>query len=612
MSPIPPASQRGPTPSDLPARLLLGALAVAAFLPSLANGFVYDDEQYVLRNALTASWSGANLRAILSGPYFGNYHPLHLLLILAERTLFGLHPAPWHAVSLLLHAANTLLLASLLPRFGLPRPVALAGAAIFALHPVQAESVAWISEQKSLLSLLFTLLSLGAYLRARSSGAKAPLALALGAFAAALGAKVAAIGLVPVLFVLETLPQASLGPARGRALGRLLPFVALAGVWCNFAIGAHGRAGFIHPYPGGSLPTALLSIAPVLVAYAKNLLWPVHLSAAYDLPPASDMAPLELAAAWALVLMALLAVSRAAWTRRSGALGVGLVWVAGFLLPVLNLVPIGTLMNDRYLYAPLCALGPMLAAGGAAVIGVARDRSARVPAPAGALLVAALLALIAGASAVRSGVWRDEERIWTDATIKSPRSAHARYNLGTLWLERGHLEQAERELRAARALDPASPRPYVNLGTIHYRRGRYRLATAEFEAAAKLAPRDFEVWMNLASAQARAGRDEAAIASLRRAEALRPASGRPPLGIGLLLARSGDAPGARRAFRHALSARDLDAGKLALVQARLRDLELRNGDQRERRGAAQGLQGYPKSHGGSVIPRAHATEDESG
>jgi tetratricopeptide (TPR) repeat protein len=586
------ASPRSRARCGWPSALLLGVLAGLAFVPSLQNGFVYDDERYILLNPLIGAWSWDNLGALLTQPYFGNFHPLHHLAIALERAAFGVEPMGWHAVSLALHALNTALVLRLLLRLGVPAAVAWVGAALFGLHPVQAESVAWVSEQKNLLSLLFTLLSLDLYLRARGGGRRAPLLGSLFAFGAALASKVSAIGLLPVLMFLETFPPAGLGPSRGRPLLRLLPFAALGGAAANLGILAHGEAGFIHPYPGGTLGSALLSIGPVLLAYAKNLLWPLGLSAAYDLPPATEMHAMAVAGGWLLIGAALLAVARAG--RRDGRVSLGAIWAVAFLLPVLNLVPIGTLMNDRYVYASLCALGPLAAAGLLGGLGVlARPlgpRAARALAAGG---VAVVLLALAGGSFLRAGVWRDEERLWVDAVRKSPRSALARYNLGTLRLEQGRDEAAEPHLRAALEADPTLPRPYQNLGVIHFRQGRFRLAVREYRAALYLGAESPDLWMNLALAQSAAGELEAAIASLRHASKRWPRAGGTDLALGLLLEERGEVEQALRAFTAFLASGGGEGWQRRLAEEHIRALEERGGEPAGLPGAAWKLQRVP-------------------
>jgi Tfp pilus assembly protein PilF len=559
-----------------PRAFLLGLLAGLAFLPALWNGFVYDDERYILLNPLIETWSWENLRAILTQPYFGNFHPLHHLAIALQRAAFGLHPMGWHAVSLVLHALNTAFLLRLLLRLDIPAAVAWTGAALFGVHPVQAESVAWVSEQKNLLSLFFTLASLDLYFAARRAGGAAPLLGSVLAFGAALASKVSAIGLVPVLLFIERFPPASLGPSRGRPLLRVLPFLVLGGVWANLSIFAHGEEGFIHPYPGGSVGAALLSIGPVLVAYAKNLLWPLGLAVAYDLPPATEMPAALVAGAWMAIGAAFLLAARAGLGRERS-FGLGVIWSAAFLLPVFNLVPIGTLMNDRYLYASLCAAGPLAAAGLLTLLRVAvrpvGPRKGQVLTAGGVGVI--LLALATG-SLVRAGVWRDDERLWVDAVKKSPQSALAQYNLGTLRLEQGRDDLAEPHLRASLEADPSRARAYQNLGVIHYRQGKLLLAATEFDAATHLAPNSYDLWLSLASARARAGEDEGAMVALKRAMRLRPEAGSPYLGIGLLLERRGDREGAVRALMKFLRSKDARDSQRRIAKEHLRDLQEQN------------------------------------
>ncbi|MFQ5457129.1 MAG: tetratricopeptide repeat protein, partial [Myxococcota bacterium] len=356
----------------------------------------------------------------------------------------------------------------------------------------------------------------------------------------------------------------------GRALVRVLPFVLLAGLWCNLGLLAHGDEGFIHPYPGGSFTAALWTIAPVLLAYGKLLLWPLGLAAAYDLPPATGMPPGAVAGAWLAVAFLLAFMAFAARKAGEPRVGIALVWIGAFLLPVLNLVPIGTLLNDRYLYAPLCALGPLAVAGVVAAGRLSgRTLSPRPRAAIGAAGLAAVLVLLTGLSHIRAGVWADEARLWSDAVVHSPGSALARYNLGTLYLERGRDDLAEPHLRAALAADPTLSGPYQNLGTLHLRQGKAGLAMREFDAAIRLSGGSYDLWMNLALAQSAAGLPEKAIASLNAALRALPGEGRPYLAMGLLYEQLGDPAQARDAFKLFLASDDGDESQRNLAKARI-------------------------------------------
>lgn len=559
-----------------PVAFYLALLSILAFLPALGNGFVYDDEGYILRNPNIGELTPGNLWTILTEPYFGNFHPLHHLLIALQRALFGLNPLGWHALSLLLHGLNTALLYRVLLRLGIGGAVSVAGTALFAVHPLQAESVAWISEQKNLLSLLFVLLSLGAYLRARATGSLLPWIGSLLAFFLALAAKVSAVALPPVLMAIEIFSPRVPGAARGGALARTLPFLLLAGLWANFGITAHGEEGFIHPWPGGSPGATLLTIAPVLVTYAGNLLWPLDLAAAYDLQPASAMPPGELAACWALVLAAGLGLVHLARRDRRRRVALGLVWISAFLLPVINLIPIGTLLNDRYLYAPLCAVGPLLAGGLLAALRPA-GTLLKVPSPVatriGVVSAGLLLLFLSAGAWERARVWKDEGTLWTDAAARSERSALARFNLGTWWLEQGRADLAEAHLRAALEADPTMTRPYHNLGVIYYGRGKFSLAAKFFEGGLRLAPDNYDLWMGLGAARAGAGDRDPAAAAFREALRLRPRAGAPLLAQGLLLAEGGEETAAATALRAFLASGEGDAGQRRLAGERIRNLE---------------------------------------
>jgi Flp pilus assembly protein TadD len=165
---------------------------------------------------------------------------------------------------------------------------------------------------------------------------------------------------------------------------------------------------------------------------------------------------------------------------------------------------------------------------------------------------------------VRSEVWRDELRLWSDAAATSPASHLARYNLGTIWLERGREDLAERELRAAIHADPTRAAPYKNLGVLYYRQKRFGLAAAHFRVGIRIAPANYDLWMSLSAAEAGSGRNLQALAAARRASSLHPKEARPYYVRGILLERVGDPAGAATAFRKFL---DLEKGATARRRA---------------------------------------------
>jgi tetratricopeptide (TPR) repeat protein len=164
-----------------------------------------------------------------------------------------------------------------------------------------------------------------------------------------------------------------------------------------------------------------------------------------------------------------------------------------------------SLMNDWYLYAPPAPGTPPCRRLAHPRATPALQPRSHVRATAAAMAVG--VASLGLGSAVRSEVWRDEFRLWRDAAAKSPHSHLARYNLGTIWLERGRLDEAEAELHASMRADPMRPAPYKNLGVLYYRQKRFGLAAALFRTGIRLAPGNYDLWMSLSAAEAGAGRE---------------------------------------------------------------------------------------------------------
>jgi Tfp pilus assembly protein PilF len=187
---------------------------------------------------------------------------------------------------------------------------------------------------------------------------------------------------------------------------------------------------------------------------------------------------------------------------------------------------------------------------------------------------AGLLVLFLSAGAwERARVWKDEGTLWRDAAARSERSALARFNLGTWWLERGRADLAEGHLRAALEADPTMTRPYHNLGVIYYGQGKFPLAATFFEGGLRLSPENYDLWMGLGAARAGAGERDPAAAAFREAARLRPQAGAPLLAQGLLLAEGGEAAAARKALRTFLASGEGDAGQRHLARERIRNLE---------------------------------------
>lgn len=323
--------------------MMLLTLVVALFGCSLTFDFVnWDDPWYVLNNELIASWSVSNLTGIATETVTRNYAPITILSFLIDRTIWGYWPGGYHLTNLLIHALNSILVFVLLKQITQRHTVALFAACLFAVHPVQVESVVWISARKGLLSASFILLSLLYWLRTERSSRDelwGTLWYVLALLSKAVGV------IVPgIVFVYDWLVRKK---TIKEALSRQFVGILLA-IWFVLTTASSQKivgGGIRHHFSLNKLE--MLAVDAVLLwKYIAQLLWPAQLSILYD-PPIDGIAMAILASiiAWAIAGYLL-------WNYRHRKPLFVFAAACFFapLVPVLNLFPITTIMNDRYLY----------------------------------------------------------------------------------------------------------------------------------------------------------------------------------------------------------------------------------------------------------------------
>lgn len=532
--------------------LLLLLATLLAFVPVLGYGFVdYDDPVYVTDNLHVRS--GISVDGVVwafSSFVSSNYHPLTVLSHMLDCQLFGLEPRGHHLTSLLLHLASTLLVFEVLRRMtGDLAPSAFV-AAVFALHPLRLEPVAWIADRKDLLSGFFSIVALAAYLAYVRRPSWARYVAVAAATLGALLAKATAVTLPGALLLLDLWPLGRIPRdswrAAARALPRLvaekLPLLALAAGVGALATVAQGSAW---------MPVATLSwphrVANALVSYATYLgqtLVPRGLAVFY---PHVEIPVWKAAAAGAL-FAALTALAVAAW-RRAPYLTVGWLWFAGTLVPVLGLTQVGNqAMADRYTY--VSGLGLTIAAAwGLAAAAGSSAAARRGLAVAG---VAAVLAL-AAATRVQARHWRDSVTLFRHALAVTAPNVVAHLNLAEGLREAGDLDAAVEHYRAALALEPTRVEAVAGLGMARRAQGRLEEALAAMRRAAELAPDDARVHHALASVLDDAGRTDEAILHLEKAIELDPGQIVSHLGLADLLARKGEPERARQHLEKAMA-----------------------------------------------------------
>lgn len=525
-------------------------LAALPFVPSLDGQFLpWDDTANFVTNEGYRGLGWAQLRWMVTTPLLGHWIPLTWWTLGANYALGGMDPWGYHLGNLAFHAGGALcfyfvarrLIAAAASPPGADAaalraaPPASAGAAfaalLFAVHPLRVESVAWVTERRDVLSGLFYLLAVLAYLRACDGGGPvrgAWRAASLAAFAAALLSKSIVMTLPGVLLLLDVYPLRRT-PLGWRALAiEKIPYAILA---------LAGAAVSLLALRLGASPSAWGPVGPgsriAIVAYALwfypwHWVWPVGLSPLYELPPSVNL----LAPRFLVPLLAVISVTAilAAARRRAPWAFAAWLYSALVLLPVSGVVRAGfQLAHDRYSY--LTGMGFALVAGGAVFRLLRAGALGRVTRPTVALgwagATAVLLALGA-ASWGQSTLWRDSEPLWAWAVRQDPDCVICANNLAAALMRRQEptpaaVDQAESLIRGAITRRPDHFTSYETLGAILAARGRPDEAVAALETARRLAPAQVGPMANLGALYARQGRFADALPLLRRALALQPA-----------------------------------------------------------------------------------------
>jgi tetratricopeptide (TPR) repeat protein len=544
--------------------LALAGVTAVAFYPALGCGFVnYDDPDYVTENPhVRAGLSGAGARWALASFECSNWHPLTWLSLQADAGWSvgksgELAPFGFHLTSVLLHAASAALLFLALRALTGATWRSAAAALLFAVHPLRAESVAWVSERKDVLSVFFGLLALWAYAGyARRPSVMRYLAVA-AALALGLMCKPMLVTLPCLLLVLDWWPLGRAREARDwrRLAVEKLPLLTLAVVSSalTFVAQAGGEA-----VVGLEVDPPARRIANAVVAYAEYLhlsVWPQHLAVLY--PHRPGLSPATVAAA--AVLLAALTAGAVALRRRAPYLLAGWLWYLGTLVPVLGLVQVGgQAYADRYTYFPQIGLLVALS-WGVADLARGRERFALAAGVAAALTLAAVTRL-------QLATWKDSVALWENAVSRAGgKSATSLLNLGEAYAAAGRDDAAAGAYLEALDKDPDNARARANLGNVYFRHGRLRDAVREYRAAVRLAPRLEKSHYNLGVALVRAGDYAGAVDCFREALRLRPDYADARRGLGLALVKNGQADDGLAELKEAVRLNPEDAQACAIL-----------------------------------------------
>jgi len=502
--------------------LALTAATLAVFYQVGSHEFVgYDDYVYVVQNAnLRDGLSpGALLRAFL--PYEVNWIPLTWISLQVDYALYGLEPAGYLFTNVALHAASAILLYLALATMTGAVWCSAFVAAVFALHPLHVESVAWVTERKDALSGLFWMLTLFAYAHyCREPDSRRRYLLVLLCLTLGLLAKPMLVTLPFALLLLDYWPLGRLREEGASAWPRAdllraaffekIPMFALAAVASAVTFAVQSSAGSVSEFENLPLGLRIENALESYAVYAWKTVWPSGLAAFYP-HPLSSIAPARLIASACFVLGMTIAVLRGAATRPYAV--VGWFWYLGTLVPVIGLIQVGMQARaDRYMYLPLIGLSILLAWG-------ARDAAVhwRIPRPALGAIATVALAALGVAAWQQTGTWRNTEALYQRALSVTEENFLAHKGFGNALMLQGDFDGAEFHFTEAARIAPQWPKARLGLADVAAARGRVDEALRAYEREMRLDPGNLDVAGRYGIALGLAGRYAKARIQLERA-----------------------------------------------------------------------------------------------
>ena len=497
----------------------LVALVWITFGQVIHYGFVnFDDDVYVYKNPnVTGGLTLSGLRWAFTHVHSSNWHPITWLTHMMDVQLFGLNGGGHHFTGLLIHAATVLLLFLLLRRTTgfLWRSAFVA--AVFAVHPLRVESVAWVAERKDVLSGLFFVLTLAAYVwYARSTWSLGRYFLVVLMFSCALMSKPMVVTVPVVLLLLDYWPLKRFTLFEGHSIPwriviEKIPLLTLSGIVCAITIFAQKDA--VSPLP---LSLRIENAAVSCAVYLRELVYPSGLVVLYPFPEGG--LPVAKICCACLLLVAI-SVGVIVTRRKYPWLLVGWLWYLGMLVPVIGILQVGAQSHaDRYTYLPQIRLLLALT-WTVAVVGARWHKRQWLFGG----VSATVLVLLITCARNQTSYWRNSIALWTRTLALTSDNIVAQNNLGNALLDAGKLDGAITHFQAARQIKPDDAKAAFNLGNALVQKGRLNEGIANLSQAVQLQPSYVDAHINLGSAFLKIGQVKDAIDHLQRALRLEPA-----------------------------------------------------------------------------------------
>ncbi|MGA3179368.1 MAG: tetratricopeptide repeat protein [Verrucomicrobiota bacterium] len=549
--------------------LVLAVLAV--FGQTAGFEFVnFDDPVYVSENpSVTSGLSARAVASALTHAQCSLYHPLTMISLMVDYQFHGLWAGGFHLTNVVIHAAASVLLFLILRQMTAALWRSAFVAAVFALHPLRVESVAWVAERKDVLAAFFFMLTLGAYLRyVRNPHSLGGYLMVAVFFGLDLLCKPTVVTLPFVLllldywplhrFVTRRAPHATGAPMEEqevfgipkRLILEKIPLLALAAGACVATLFAARKA--ISSVDTVPVMIRISNAVVAYVVYLRQMVWPAGLAAFYPYPEKAF--PLwETATAFLL----LAGISGGVWAlrRKQPWLLTGWYWYLGMLAPVIGIVQEGAFGHaDRNTYLPQIGLYMLLTWVAAELCGGWRYRLLVL----GGLSTAIVAALSLCAHA-QTSYWRNSQVLWTHTIACTAPNSFARYNLGFALYQKGEMDQAVEQYREALEIKPDFVMARSNLGVACEQKGDTDEAIAQYRKALEIQPDNAEIRANLGNALSEKGQFNEAVEQYHKALEINPAYEDAHFNQGIALFRKGDTEGAIKQYREAVRIKPDDA-----------------------------------------------------
>ncbi len=503
----------------------------------------WDDPKYVTETTTIRPLSASSLKEMFTGSYVSIYVPLTILSYTFDYQIFHLNPFGYHLTNLILHLLNISLVYSLIYFLTKEWMISIAIALLFAVHPVQTESVIWIAERKNVLSSLFFLLSLLSYASGRfqKTTSKIPWILCFLFFLAGCFSKPNVV-VLPLLLIAFDL---SYGYFKKEKWLRYLPFFLGAFLFALATVSITHGAGKMRCY-AGSFSSTMLVMLVVMMRYLGLLLFPLRQSLLYEFPLYHSIAHPHVALSFLGIILLLLGLDYL-WLKERKLFFWG-AWYFILLLPVMNIIPFPSLMNDRYLYLPMIGFFTLL------LLLLKRNVGPFLT----TVLILVSIPVFTCLNLKRQSVWANPESLWTQTQAMTEGKKEAKYlasfvNLGDSYLLKNEPDKAIEEYSKALKISREDATTYGGIGRAYFQKGNFEKAFEYFQKGIVLATEkaSFHNFMGLIYQEQR--KWNPALEEFRRAISSEPKDPKYPNNLGILFNKMGKPEDASREFSKALT-----------------------------------------------------------